>query len=175
MLAARERNGQLMEIKQRLFFTCLAVAGLSLMVSFYLFHQLPLALAALIPVGTMLLACRRSQTWLVHLSLVGFTGLSAVGILLDIPLILMVPASTAALAGWDLLLEMHTGFSSTVPSDRLHLRYLGIAVGLGLFGVGIGSWIQWRVPFVVMLIIVIIIFFSLNEFIHHFLQDNNQT
>jgi hypothetical protein len=162
-----------MEVKQRLFFICLAVAGLSLMVSFYLFHRLPLALAALFLVGCMLLARRRSQSWLAYFSLVGFTGISAVGIMLDIPLMPMVLASTAALAGWDLLLEMHAGFSSTEPNDRLHLKLLGIAVGLGLFGVGIGSWIQWRVPFVVMLIIVVIIFFSLNKFMNHFLQDND--
>lgn len=161
-----------MDLKQRLFFVCLAVAGLSLLVSFYLSHQLPLTLATLLPIGAMLLARRPSLSWLAHLSLVGFTGLSAAGILLNISLMQMVIASTAALACWDLLLENQTrfsndGLSSTRPYESLHLKSLGAAVGLGLLGVGVGHWIHWEAPFVGVVVLVIATVFCLERAMHY--------
>lgn len=162
---------KLMERKQHLFFFCLAVTVLSLMVSFYLNDRLMLALAAFLPLGSMVLARRPSRSWMVHFSLAGFASLSAVGVLLGIPLMAMVLATTAALASWDLVLEMHAESPTTELYERLHLKFLGVALGLGLLGTGMVHWIHWRLSFVVMLMLGIIILVCLNR-VMNYLQQN---
>jgi len=162
---------KVMERKQRLFFICLAVAALSLMVNFYLFDRLMLALATLLPIGSILFARRPSLSWLAHFSLAGFTGLSAVGVLLNIPLISMILACTAALASWDLVLEMQAESPTTELYERLHLKFLGAALGLGLLGIGVVHWIHWRLSFVVMLMLGIIMLVCLNR-VMNYLQQN---
>jgi len=161
-----------MDLKQRFFFICLAVAGLSLLASYYLSRRLPLVLAALLPVGAMLLARRPSMSWLAHLSLAGFTSLSAAGIVLNISLMPMVIASAAALASWDLLLEERArlssgGFSPTRLYERLHLKSLGAALGLGLLGAGAGQWIHWQAPFLGTFVGVIFTLFCLDRAMHY--------
>jgi hypothetical protein len=157
-----------MDLKGRLFFICLTVAGLILTASFYLSRQLPLSLVSLLPIAGMLLARRNSLDWLAYFSLAGFAALSAFGILLDIPLIPMAIASTSALASWDLLLES----KSIAPGDRvlssrlytkIHLKSLGAALGLGLLGVGVGQLVYWKIPFVGMVGLVILTLFCLGH------------
>ena len=117
-------------------------------------------------------ARRPSQSWLAHLSLAGFAGLSAIGALLDIPLIPMVIATTAALASWDLVLEMHVEFHTTELYEKLHLKFLGAALGLGLLGAGVFQWIHWQLSFIVMLGLGILLLVCLNRvisFIQQFL------
>ena len=164
--------GRIMKPKQRLFFICLVVAVLSLMVNFCLFDRLILALATLLPIGSMVFAHRASLPWLAHFSLAGFVGLSTVGTLLNIPLMLMVLASIAALASWDLALEMHAESPTTELYERLHLKFLGAALGLGLLGIGFGHWIHWRFPFVVMLVLCIIMLVCLNQVMNYLQQGD---
>lgn len=157
-----------MDLKERLFFICLTLAGLSLAASFYLNRQVPLALAVLFPVAGTFLARRPSLDWLAYFSLAGFVGLSAAGVLLDIPLIPMAIASTSALASWDLLLDSQTvapggGAPSTGLYTRLHLKSLGAALSLGLLGVGLSHWIHWKIPFVGMIVLVILTLFCLDH------------
>ena len=157
-----------MDLKGRLFLFCLTLAGLSLAASFYLSRQLPLSLTSLLPFAGMLLARRPSLDWLAYFSLAGFVGLSAAGILLDIPLMPMAIASTSALASWDLLLESRSVTpGGRVPSNSLytkfHLKSLGVALGLGLLGVGIGQWIHWKIPFMGMIVLVILTLFCLGH------------
>lgn len=157
-----------MDLKTQLFYICLTVAGLSLSASFYLSRQIPLSLVSLILVASMLLARRPSLDWLAYLSLAGFAGLSAAGILLDIPLMLMAIASTSALASWDIILESRPvapggGVPSTGLYTKIHLKSLGAALGLGLLGVGVGQWAQWKIPFMGMIVLVILTLFCLGH------------
>ena len=133
--------------KQRLFFICLGVATLNLMAGFYLADRIILVATVLLPMGAMLFARKPACSWLAHFSLAGYAGLSAAGILLNIPLMLMVLATKSALASWDLVLEMNAVLPTTKAYDRLHLLYLGAAIGLGLLGVTIFHWIHWRFSF----------------------------
>jgi hypothetical protein len=162
----------MMENNQRLFFCCLAISGLSLVLSFYYAHSIALALSVFVPVVMMVYARKHSMTWLAHFSLAGFTGLSAAGILLGVPLIPIVIGSAAALAGWDLLLEMQSGIPSTKGYEGIHLKYLGAVISLGILLVIFGSRIQIKMPFSGMLVLVIVIIFFLNKFAHNLFSDN---
>jgi hypothetical protein len=157
-----------MDFKRGLFLISLAVAGLSLVVSFSLARQVLPALATLLPLGAMVWARKPSFSWLATCSLVGFTGLSTAGIVLGLPLIPMALASTAALVSWDLALELHSGSSLSGSSaeklyERAHLKSLGTAVGLGVLGAGFGQWIHWQAPFVGMLALVFVALFCLDR------------
>lgn len=161
-----------MDLKRRFFFICLALAGLSLASSFYLNRQLPLALAVLFPVAGMLLARRPSLEWLAYFSLAGFAALSASGILLGIPLMVMAISSSAALASWDLILESRpVAPEGSIPPTglyvKLHLKSLGAAVGLGLLGVIAGQWVHWQVPFLGMIVLVILALFSMDRLMEY--------
>jgi MFS family permease len=161
-----------MERKQCWFFVCLVVVVLSQTVYFYLFDRLILALAVLFPFGSLLVCSRRpSLSWLAHISLAGFTGLSAGGVLLNVPLMPMAIATTAALASWDLVLEMHAEYRETELYDKLHLKFLGAALGLGLLWIGIFHWIHWRLPFVGMLVLGISMLVCLNRGMNYLLQS----
>ena len=111
---------------------------------------------------------------LAHFSLAGFTGLSAAGVLLDLPLMPLVLAPTAALASWDLVLEMHADASATDLYERAHLQYLSAALGLGLSGVGILVWIHLRLAFIAMLALGVILVVCLNWLVKN-LQRNANT
>ncbi len=149
--------------KQTLFILSLIIAVLILMVNFYLSGQRALAIAALLPAGLMVYARRSLQPIMAHISLAGFTVLSAIGIMLNNTLMLMVLAMTATLASWDLVLEMHLEYPTTEKYERHHLQYLGIALGLGLLGASTIHWLYARLPFGVMLALAIIMLISLNQ------------
>jgi hypothetical protein len=159
-------------MKQTLFFISLAVAGLSLMVSFYLAQQSLLALAALLPIVAMFFARQPLMAWLASCSLAGFVSLSVVAIILHLPLLPVVLASTAALASWDLALEIQSGLSLDGSSpnnlyESLHLKFLGSTVILGLLGAGISQWIHWQVPFVGLLVLVFVTLFCLGHVLNY--------
>jgi len=148
--------------KRSLFFISVAVAELSLAVCFTLNDRLWLATATLLPLAGMLFAYRPAFHRLAHFSLAGFTGLSAAGVLFDLPLLPLVLAPTAALASWDLVLEMHDGSPATELYERAHLQYLSAALGVGLSGVGILVWIHLRLAFIAMLALGVILLVCLN-------------
>ncbi len=160
-----------MELKRALFLVCLAVAGLILMVSFYLSGQWILALASILPVGSMYYVFRSSNSIWAHLSLAGFTGLGMVGILLHMPTLVFAFATTAALASWDLVLEMQPEYPSTANYERQHLRTLGMALGLGVLAVASLVWIRWQIPFGGMLALGIILLVSLNQVLSYVQRD----
>ncbi len=152
-----------MEPKRPLFLICLAIAGLIPMVSFYLSGQWILALASLLPVGSMYFVFRSSHSICAHISLAGFTGLGMVGILLHMPIMVFAFATTAALASWDLVLEMQPEYPATANYERQHLLTLGMALGLGMLAAGSLVWIHLQIPFGGMLALGIILLVSLNQ------------
>ena len=110
----------------------------------------------------ILSAHRFSSSLLAHLSLAGFTILSALGIMLNFAFMPMVLASLAALASWDLALEMNRPFT-TKPYEKLHFKYLGTVVGLGLAGTVLGQWIHWRLPFSGTVLFIVALWVFLNQ------------
>jgi hypothetical protein len=99
----------------------------------------------------------------------GFTILAAAGVELNTALIPMGLATCAALASWDLVLERNEQFN-TKPYEKLHLSFLGAAIGLGFFGIVIGQLIHLRLPFVGMLGVVVVTLISIDQvmkFIQH--------
>ena len=156
--------------KRSLFFICLAVAELSLATCLILNDRLWLAVATILPLAGMLFAQKPAFNRLAHFSLAGFTGLSAAGVLLDLPLMPLVLAPTAALASWDLVLEMHADAPATDLYERAHLQYLSAALGLGLSGVGILVWIHLRLAFIAMLALGVILVVCLNRIMNYLQQ-----
>lgn len=79
----------------------------------------------------------------------------------------MVVSLIAALASWDLALEMQLEYPATKKYERQHLQYLGIALGFGLLGVGSLHWFHIKLPFGVMLMLGVIMVVLINQFLSH--------
>ncbi len=160
-----------MALKRMLFFISLVIVSLILMLDFYLSGQQALAAAVLLPVGLIISALRWFRPILAHISLAGFTILTAVGAILNSGMMVMVFALLAAVASWDLILELLRKTPTTGSYDNLHLKYLGIALGFGLLGTGIGQLIHLQFPFVVLLLSGVAIVVLLDQLLSYFLQD----
>ncbi len=109
----------------------------------------------------MIFTVRWPFEWVANTALVLLTALAAYGLLSRADGLLMLVGATAALAGWDLVLEdirRPKGYDQQKAHSRLqertHLRSLGLAVGAGLLVVAVGQNIQVRLPFIVMALLV---------------------
>ena len=159
-----------MERRQALFFTCLASAGLILVLNFYMSGDVILAMVPLLPTGTMVYAYRRTQHLAASFSLAGFSILSAAGVVLNHALIPMGLATCAALASWDFVLEGKPQLK-TKHYEKLHLCYLGAAIGMGLLGTATGLLLHLRLPFVGMLGLVVAALISINQVMKYIQHD----
>lgn len=87
--------------------------------------------------------------------------LAAIGIALNLPVLLVAPGCVAALASWDL-----TNFGQEVgdkqstetrlPIERCHLRSLAVAAFVGSILALISSYANLQIPFVVIVFLVLI-------------------
>jgi len=87
--------------------------------------------------------------------------LSAIGVIINLSLGLMIVGCIAALASWDLVQfnrsMAETSLASTDPLlEKYHLSSLVVASALGLVLALVGSSISLRLPFVVILALVLI-------------------
>lgn len=164
-----------MNLKKRIFFICLVVASLSLGASLSLSRYPLLGLAVLVPVGGMYLAYKPKLGGLAHFALAGFSALAAAALLLEAPLLPLVVACSAALAAWDLTLESHQAGSHegafiNPEYEKLHWKSLGLAIGLGLFGAGMGGLIRWQAPFLVVLVLILLALFCLDRALQYVIR-----
>ena len=108
-----------------------------------------------------LLTYKQSSYLSASTCLIGYVILAAVGILLDIPISLMVIACVIALAGWELMLFSQSNKgnlpdNSDVLRKRYHLNSLALTVSAGLTLALISANISLRIPFVVIVSLVLL-------------------
>lgn len=107
------------------------------------------------PVALMVWAVMRKRSSFVSSSalLLGLVVLTAMGVLMDLPVYLMLIASTMALVGWDLEHYIWRGAeglpqqNATHSFDWHHLRQLALAVSTGLIFASLGTLISLKLPF----------------------------
>jgi len=156
-----------MALRKALFYLCLSIFSLCLVAGFGAAGQWLLALAALAPASAMLLAQKPDRHWLSSVSLAAVVILSAAGLLLGGPSLLMVLGSTAALAAWDLLNFTHA-ISGSLPDharqmESAHLKSLALALGSALMVITIGLTIRLHVPFIVIFPLALLALFCLDR------------
>jgi hypothetical protein len=116
--------------------------------------------------GLAWLPARKYQAlWLPHLCLFASVGLAVSGQLTGASPVLMICGSGLALAVWDLIfldsaLGTNTSEEQTGRYENSHLHSLALALGSGLLAAFLGGWLNLRIPFVVMLLLVALILFG---------------
>jgi hypothetical protein len=127
----------------------------------------PGAVAVLLPAAGFLYAGKNRADWVPRLSLVCETGLALAGVLEGVPAILMIAGLAASLACWDLAnlanaLKADSQEISDRQIERQHLRWLCLALGLGLSLAAIGTLVTLQIPLVVVVLLVVVDVVSLN-------------
>ena len=98
--------------------------------------------------------------WPASSLLVVFISLAAVGMLADLPSMLMIIAGTAALVSWDLMLFNQSMVGNAAPKtnkslEKHHLNSLPLAAFAGLTLALISSYISLQFPFGLIVILVL--------------------
>jgi len=151
-------------LRKSLFFVCLFAASACLIVGLASTSAQWLAGIVLIPAIALLLTHRVAGNWLPFAALVAFVVMAAAGLLLGSTPSLMVLSTTAALASWDLVnLERFLGARPHPLLEKRHIQILLPSLGLGLLLALAGEMISLSLPFIVMLLLVLLILFSLDR------------
>lgn len=108
-----------------------------------------------------LLIHKRSIYLSASIFLIGYVILAAVGIMLEFPVGLMVIACVAAMVSWELLLfdQSNAGTSldkSNFLREKYHLTSLALTASVGLTVALISANVSLRIPFVVVVFLVLI-------------------
>lgn len=133
-------------------------------------------LAALAPIVVFGLAAARDRrpetpfpsqaTW-ESACLVAVYGISAAGILAGAAAFAMTFGATAALAAWDLFSPNRPGGAPASATARIHERKrelsLALALAAGLLLVATGKLLALRIPFVLVVLLVLLDAFSLDR------------
>jgi hypothetical protein len=150
------------------FAICLFLLIACLAAGYWIAAQRVGAVMAILLGPSWLLARKYPSPWLTLVCLVASVGLSVVGILMEVPPLLMVFGSAMALAVWDLLL-LDTAVGTTSVSEQTrqyekkHLYSLMLALGLGLSVTILGRSFSIQMPFIVLLLFVAFVLFALDR------------
>lgn len=117
--------------------------------------------ALLLLVISWVFSSQRSAFWLAAVSLLGYVILAAVGIIVNLSLVLMIIACTLALVNWELIQFKHsTARNSQARSnsalEKYHQRSLALAASSGLALALFSSFINIQLPFGVVALLVLI-------------------
>ena len=154
---------------RKTFFTViLAASALCLAAGYGLAGQLIGVVAAVITGIAWLPARKYPNSGLPLLCFLAAVGSAVAGILTGAPALLMICGSGLALAAWDLLF-LDVTLDCTLPGVQTrkyeydHLRSVVMAVAAGLMVVLFGHFINLRIPFLVLALLVLLAVFSLNR------------
>jgi hypothetical protein len=122
----------------------------------------------LVPIIAASFYRRFPAAWLPSACLVGLVCLAAAGLLVGAPTVLMFLGATAGLAAWDLMnldRVMESGSSSNTASrfEKMHALSLTLALGIGLLMAGSGELFSLRLPFVLLILLILLDLLSLDR------------
>jgi hypothetical protein len=131
--------------------------------------------AGLFILGAWLLAHRWPQTWFPSIALVVTVCLAVIELYQGASAPLMLVAAALALANWDLALlnRLPAGspsFRKLTLLETKHYQSLLLALGLAIPASLIGRIIHFQIPFGIMILLVILAFFSLTRVWSYFLE-----
>jgi hypothetical protein len=157
-----------MAFRKTLLLLCLVASAACLAVAYCLVGRRGGACAVILPGVVCLFRSRIPGRWLPPAFLSSMFCAAAVGLIAGASPHLMLPGAALALAAWDLMIldRLMTGSGSVHAARRLemkHARSLFLALGLGLLSAEGGSLLSLRLPFLVMLLLVICVVYSLSR------------
>ena len=122
--------------------------------------------AGLVILVVWLLAYRWPSSWFPSIALVVTIGLAVIELLQGAPALLMLAAAVLALVNWDLaLLDRRSGGSllgrNFTLLEKKHFQSLLAALGLAVPAIVIGRLVHFHIPFGLMVLLVLLAFFSL--------------
>jgi hypothetical protein len=155
-------------LRKTLFVICLVVSMLCLAAGYGIAGQWIGAVIAVITGLAWLPARKYPDSGLPFICLVVSVFLAVVGRLSGSPFLLMICGSGFALAVWDLVfLDDALGSNSigeqTRRYENKHLQALALALGCGLIVAFVGRLINFRIPFMVMMLFVALLIFGLER------------
>ena len=157
-----------MSLRKTFFVICLISSVLCLAAGYGIAGRWTGAMLAILMGPAWLLARNYPDSHLPLICLSGSVALAAAGTLIGSPPLLMIFGSALALAAWDLLLlDSALGDrSSAEPTRRYenkHLQSLALALGSGLLGILLGSFLNTRMPFILWMLFITIMLFALDR------------
>ena len=157
-----------MSLRKTLFVICLVISVLCLAAGYGIAGHWLGATLAILTGPAWLLARKYPRPQLPLVCLLVTVGFAVVGRLVGSPPFLMIFASAVALAVWDLLvLDSALGNTSSVEQTRRyetrHLQSLTLALGSGLLGTLLGSFLKIQMPFIVLMLLIAFSLFALDR------------
>jgi hypothetical protein len=156
---------------------CLLISTGCLGIPYLVAGYWPVALLFLAMVAFRIPMTKKSIFLSTSIFLSVFALLAAVGMLVSLSTPLMIIACIAALAWWDLANFRHSLVIGQPPEttlllERDHLQSLGITVCAGLMLVFIGSYLDLRISFPGMVLLVVFAIGCLTYAMHSILKKN---
>jgi len=150
------------------FIICLGVSVFSLAAGHFIAGQWIWAFIAILIIPAWLFAQKYSDSWLPLICLLVSVCLAVIGKLDGAPPLLMILGSGIALAVWDLLLlNAALGSNSSGEQTRQyeikHLQSLALALGFGLTVALLGRLLNFRVPFLTLVLFILLTLFGLDH------------
>jgi hypothetical protein len=157
-----------MSFRKALFLMCLAASTAFLAVAYCLVGLWWGACAVILPGVFLLFHGKIPGRWLPPAYLSSMLCAAAVGLWAGASPHLMLPGAALALAAWDLMyldraMAGSGGAHAAGRSEMKHARSLALALGLGLLSAEGGIALSVRLPFLIMLLLVILLVFSLSR------------
>ena len=157
-----------MSLRKTLFVICLIISVLCLAVGYGLAGHWMGAIVASLMGPSWWLARKYQGSPLPLVCLLVSVGLAVYGRLLGSPPVLMIFGSAVALAVWDILhLDSALGSNPSVEQTRqyekAHLQSLTLALGGALLGILLGRFLNIRISFLVLLLLIAFLLFALDR------------
>lgn len=156
-----------------LFLLCLVSSACCIAAGYIMIGSWLGAALMVVPCVPALLFRRIPAAWAPAVFLAGSTGIAAAGLLAGAPALMMIAGAAFALGAWDLAnleLSLSDGgkaHASAVdfPTHHVwrHVSLLGLSLGAGLIAASAALAIPLRLPFLVMLPLVLLDFFCLER------------
>lgn len=150
-----------MRTRKALFIFCWISSTFCLAGGYALLNQwLGMGLVVLIGLG-WLVGWKYRAGYLANFCMISAVCLACAGLLWGAAYGLMIAGASFALAVWDVLLLMISIWSLPANPglgayEKKHLQSLGLAIGIGLAASLSLHWVNFRLPFIVMLLLVVL-------------------
>jgi len=157
-----------MSLRKTFFVICLTILVLCLAVGYWIPGQWIGAMLVILMGPAWLLARKYPDSGFPLVCLLGSVSFAVAGALIGAPPFLMMVGSTFALAVWDLLfLDAALGNQSALEQTRHyennHLQSLMMALGFGLLGTVLGSFLKTRIPFIILMLLITFLLVALDR------------
>ncbi|MFC1936041.1 hypothetical protein ACFLYP_00080 [Chloroflexota bacterium] len=149
-----------MKIRSLILNICLIISTVCLSAGYLFAGYWQIVPASLVLIIFWILTKKRSVFWSSSSILVAYVILAAIGITANLSLVLMISASTTALASWDLIQFNQSLFGNPLrktnaPLEKNHLCSLALAASVGMALALISSFINLSFSFGVMILLVL--------------------